>query len=186
MVSVQDFEVPKGWNELKFFYKSECVWTIGQDDVKTDDYKFESMYEDNLAPDRKNAEIGDKIYNGKYEIVFQGVTEYVYNNIVLGDTPMIIFKYTVNNTGSEAIDYQFAGYNMAAYQNNYFLGDSQYILDEKIEGYSNIYNIDSIEAGMSANIYIAFDAFGKGGDLFMVYEDGYISEDIKGTVFVDR
>ena len=100
---------------------------------------------------------------------------------------MLVFKFTVNNTGSEALDYQFVGYNMSAYQdNNYFLGDPSFVVDEKIDGYNNIFKIDTIEAGMSANIYVAFDAFEKSGDLIMVYDAGYVTEDYKGFVFVER
>ena len=75
---------------------------------------------------------------------------------------------------------------MRGYQNNYSLGDSSFALDEQIDGFSNIYSIDKIEAGMSANIYIAFDAFVEDGDLYMVFDDGYIQNSVRGTVFVDR
>ena len=33
MISVQDYEVPVGWTELKFFYKSELIWTVSQSDI---------------------------------------------------------------------------------------------------------------------------------------------------------
>ena len=44
MISCQDFEVPNGWSELKFFYESKCVWTVKNDEVKNDDFQFKSMY----------------------------------------------------------------------------------------------------------------------------------------------
>lgn len=185
MISVQDYEVPTGWEELKFFYKSECIWIISQDDVKTEPFNFESMYSD-LVISRDITNEGDVIYSGDYEIIFQGVTDYVYNNVVYGDQPYTVFKFTINNTGSSAIDYSTAGHKMSAYQNNYYLGDAMITLDDKIDGYSNIFNIDSIEVGMSANVYVAFDSFGDGGNLYMIYDDGYISSDYRGFVYVER
>ena len=95
-------------------------------------------------------------------------------------------KFTINNTGNNPIDYSLAGYEMTAYQDNYYIGTASYGLDDKIDGYINIYNIDKIESGMSANIYVAFESFESGGDLYMVYDDGYVSNDVKGTVFIER
>ena len=42
---------------------------------------------------------------------------------------------------------------MAAYQSNYYLGDADYGIDDIIDGYSNFYNIDTIEPGITTNIY---------------------------------
>lgn len=183
MISVHDFVVPSGWSELKFFYESECVWTVTADDVSEEDFEFESMYD--LDIERESTEEDSVIYKGDYEIIFKGATDYTYSNS-LGETPYVIFKFTVNNTSSAPLDYSLAGYEMRGYQANYSLGDSSFALDEQIDGYSNIYSIDKIEAGMSADIYIAFDAFVEDGDLYMVYDDGYIQNAVRGTVFVDR
>ena len=184
MMSVHDFIVPSGWNELKFFYESECVWTVSAEDVRTEDFKFESMYP--VEIEREPTEEGAVIYKGDYEIVFKGVTDYIEDNSGLGEESHVIFKFTINNTSENPLDYSLAGYEMRGYQNNYSLGDSSFALDEQIDGFSNIYSIDKIEAGMSANIYIAFDAFVEDGDLYMVFDDGYIQNSVRGTVFVDR
>ena len=184
LISVQDFEVPSGWSELKFFYESKCVWTVTPEDVQEDDFEFKSMY--SLDIEREPTKEDTVIYQGDYEIIFKGVTDYTYENSVYGDEPYIVFKFTINNTGDAPIDYSFAGYNMTAYQDNYYIDTASYNLDDKVDGYSNIYNIDKIEAGMSANIYVAFDASVTNGDLYMVYDDGYVSNNRKGTVFVER
>lgn len=185
MASVQDFEVPKGWKELKFFYDSKCIWTINEDDVKTDNYNFVSMYE-NLEVSRNITEEGAVIYDDNYEITFQGVSDYSYNNYISGNTPYTIFKFSVKNTGSSPIDYELAGYEMTAYIDNYYAGTADYMVDEKIDGYSNIYNIDKIEAGMSANIYVAFEGSSKGKTAYMIFDDGYISNTVRGKVYVER
>ena len=185
LISVQDYEVPIGWKELKFFYKSECIWTVDQDDVKTEDFEFQTMYT-NISENRNITPEGTIIYNDKFEIKFQGATSYIHQNSVWGEQPYIVFKFTINNTGTSAIDYNLAGYKMTAYQNNYYLGDASYSIDEKIDGYSNIFNIDSIEAGMSANIYVAFDGLGETGSVYMIYDDGYINSDYKGSVYLEK
>ena len=183
MMSVQDFAVPSGWNEIKFYYESKCVWTITQDDVSTDDYEFSSMYD--LDIQREPTEEDAVLYQGNYEVIFKGVTDYTWST-VFGDRQYIVFKFSINNTGEETIDYSTAGYEMAAYQNNYYLGDADYGIDDKIDGYSNIYNIDTIEPGMTTNIYVAFEAFVTDGDLYMIYDDGYIRNKVKGSVYVER
>ena len=185
MVSVQDYAVPIGWNELKFFYKSECIWTVTQDNVSEEPYSFSSMYID-LKVDREVTNEGTVIYDDKYKIEFQGATDYVHNNMVWGDTSYVVFKYLITNTGSEAVNYSLAGYQMSGYQNNYYLGSAVYSMTDDIEGYKNIYSVDSIEPGMSAQIYVAFESFGDPGNLYMVYDDGYIIDQIKGSVYVER
>ena len=185
MISVQDYAVPKGWNELKFFYKSECIWTVSQDDVSEEPYSFSSMYTD-LKVDRDVTSEGTVIYDDKYKIEFKGASDYVHNNMVWGDTSYVVFKYLITNTGSEAINYSLAGYQMTGYQNNYYLGDSVYTLNEDIDGYKNIYDVDNIEPGMSAQIYVAFESFGEPGNLYMVYDDGYIISEYRGYAYVER
>ena len=75
---------------------------------------------------------------------------------------------------------------MTAYIDNYYAGTADYMVDEKIDGYSNIYNIDKIEAGMSANIYVAFEGSSKGKTAYMIFDDGYISNTVRGKVYVER
>lgn len=185
MISVQDFDVPVNWKEIKLYYKSECVWTVHQEDVKSEEYVFQTMYP-NLTITRTPVRVGDIVFHEDYDIIFQGVTEYTDTNRLYGDRTYIIFKYTIHNTGKTPINYEKAGYRMKAYQNNYFIGDANYTIDEQIDGYSNIYNIDSIEPGMSANIYLAFDRMiemKNCRDYYMIYNDGYNSDKIRATVF---
>jgi len=185
LISVQDFEVPVGWKELKFFYKSDCVWTIKQEDVKTDDFSFKTMY-DKLKVSRKQTKEGTAIYNGDYEIIFKGAEDYVHTNSIYGDETYIVFKFTINNTSSRSLDYDTVGYKMSAYQNNYFLGDATYTMDDKIGEYINVYNVESIEPEMSANIYVAFKSFGEPGNLYMIYDEGWLSNKYKGYVYVEQ
>lgn len=179
-ISVQDFEVPKGWEELKFFYKSKCVWVLHQDDVKDEPFELQSIYDYDV--EETYTEDGSLIYSGDIEIISQGKEKYIEKNSYWGDSEYIIFKFTINNIGSETVDYSLAGHNMHGYQGGYLLDSADYTLDKKIDGYSNIFNIDSIEPGMSANIYVAFDSNGLSGDCSMIYDDGYIISSEKGYV----
>lgn len=182
LISVQNFEVPKGWQELKFFYKSKCIWTIGKNDVKDKAFKFESMYDvDSSREVTKNDYV---LYSGKYEIIYNGCKIYTYHNTYSGDTRYAIFKYRINNTGDDALDTSLMGYKMTAYIDNYYIADdADYFLSDKVDGYTNIFDVDTIEVGMSANIYVAFEITQKKGSLYMIYDDGYISSAYKGTVY---
>ncbi len=185
MISVQDFDVPVNWSEMKLYYKSECIWTVHQEDVKTEEYVFQTMYP-KLAVTRTPVNVGDVVYRGDYEVTFQGVTEYIKTGKWSGDRPYVIFMYTIHNTGKNPIDYKKVGYRMKAYQNNYFIGDADYTLDSQIDGYSSIFNIDSIEPGMSANICLAFDqlfTMENSHDYYMIYDEGYGSDRIRATVY---
>lgn len=97
-----------------------------------------------------------------------------------------MFEFAIDNTSDGQLDYGLAGFNMRAYRNEYLLPDSDFVLDDKIDGYSNIYNIDSIESGMSSDIYIAFEVPDFQGSYFLVYDDGYIFDKNKGTVYLER
>lgn len=183
VVSVHDFEVPSGWNELKFFYNSECVWTISQSDVSEEAFVHNSPYEKNESFDI--TEEGTVVYDSNFQLTYMGKEEYTEENSYWGNNEYIIFKFLINNTGDQALDYLLAGYEMQAYGNGYLLGDASFGLDDKIGEYINIYDIDSIEKGMSAYIYVAFNIYDEYDNYYMIYDDGYISNDVKATLYVE-
>ena len=182
MLSCQDFEVPKGWNEIKFFYKSDCVWTVTPDDVSTEPFNKDSMY--TFTAEHEETAPDTIIYSEDYELQYKGFAEHTYNNVISGEEKYAVFEFTLNNTSDKQIDYDLAGYNMRAYRNGYLLEDPTFTLDDKIDGFSNIFNIDNIESGMSSNIYLAFEVPDFSGDYFFVYDDGYIMDKNKGSVSV--
>ncbi len=179
VLSVRQFAVPKGWKELNFFYGSDISWTIKQKDARSENYKYKSLF---ANTNRAVTRVGTSIYNGTHTIVFDGAQN--YSKEVLRETRnYVIFKFTVKNTGSSALDYDLVGYDMAAYRNNSYIGEAEYILDEQIDGYSDVFDIDSIQPGMSAKVYVAFESMLEGNDYYMIYNEGYISDDIKGSVY---
>ena len=181
LIICQDFEVNKDWKELKFYYESSCVWVISQDDVDTDAFSMNPLLHQEVKKTKTSK--GATIYDDKYQIVYDGFSYYTYHNSVWGNTPYIIFKFKINNTSDDALDCSLVGYRMRAYQDNYALDDAEFGLHDNIDGYVNIFDIDKIEKGMSANIYIAFESDGSEGDLYMVYDDGYMEDETKGFVY---
>ena len=123
--------------------------------------------------------------SGKHGIEYKGFEMYHKDNLIYGDVAYAVFKYTLTNTSDDAWDTNLIGYKMRAYQNNYLLNDATYTLDDKIDGFINIYNVDKIESGMSANVYVAFEVDDVSEGLYMIYDAGYITSDLKGTVYVD-
>ena len=180
LISVQDFEVTKGWNEIKFFYKSDCVWTISSNDVSSDDYQATTLFAVDDAKDKTN--VDDIIFSDKYDVQYKGIKIYHYSNTV-SDKYYAVFKYCITNNDSEALNTSLMGYNMRAYCNNFFIGEASYALDDKVDGFINIYDINSIESGMSSNIYIAFETQKTNGNFYMIYDDGYITDHFCGTVY---
>lgn len=183
LLTVEDFEVKKGWSEVKFFYGSDCVWTITPADVSANDYNRTSMFDVNAS--RQITRQGEAIYSEDYEVRFDGVEVYRHENIVWSDTDYLIFKYRVTNNGVATLDTSLMGHKMRAYQDNFYLGDANFTQSEKIGGYINIFDIDSIEPGMSANIYVAFEAIKSSGTAYMVYDDGYITSHYCGTAYAE-
>ncbi len=182
MISCQDFEVPKGWKELKFFYESKCVWTVKNSDVNSDAFKFSSMY--SIDGSRAATKEGTVLDSGKYGVEYKGFEMY-HEKGYFGDETYAVFKFTLTNSTDDAWETDDIGYSMRAYQDNYLLDDADFVFDDKVNGFINIFDVDKIEAGMSANIYVAFEAEDKNGGLYMIYDEGYFTSDVKGTVFVD-
>ncbi len=179
VLSVKQFAVPKGWKQLKFFYGSDVSWTIKQKDVRSENYKYKSLF---TNANRTVTKKGTSIYNKTHTIVFDGAQKYSKQGL-LKTSNYVVFKFTVKNTGSSALDYDMVGDNMTAYRNNSYIGDADYSLNEQIDGYSNIFDIDSIQPGMISKVYVAFNDMLEGNDYYMIYDEGYITDDIKGSVY---
>ena len=181
LITCRNYEVPKDWKVLKFYYDSECVWTVSKDEVSDKKFTFESMYE--IGDLNKITEKDSLIYSRDYNIEYKGCEVVSRRHPSWGNCKYVVFKFRIGNTGDTALDTSFMGYNMRGYQGNYYLSDGpDYIFHDKVDGYSNIFDVDSIESHMSANIYVAFRIRSSKGKLSMVYDDGYLSNAYKGTI----
>ena len=45
------------------------------------------------------------------------------------------------------------------------------------------FDVDSIGPGMTSKVYVAFNDMLEGNDYYMIYNEGYITDDIKGSVY---
>ena len=183
LISVQNFEVPKYWKELKFYYKSACIWTVKIDDVKSSDFTFKSLYTVNKS--RTPTNIDHILNDGENEIKYKGCMIYTESSSYSDDKQYALFKFKITNKSSEALSMSLVGYRMRGYINNYYIADgADYSLDDKVDGYINIFDVESIESGMSADVYVAFKLTQnqKKGKLYMIYDDGYIINNYIGAI----
>lgn len=180
MLSVQDFEIPKKWEKIELFYESDCIWTISPDDTSKEKFKNHSVFEIDYSHDA--TEKGTVIYSDDYELTYNGIKIYHNKNYFANDY-YAVFKFRIKNTSDEALDTSLMGYEMRCYRNNYYLGDASYTLNKKIDKHIDIHDIDSIEAGKSADVYVAFKIPGKTGSFYMIFDDGYISEHYCASVY---
>ena len=170
VMSVSDFEVPKSWEELKFFYNSECIWTIHKEDVSTEDYVFDSLYKD-VKVNFEETKEGDAIYSDTYEIVFDGFELYDWKDYK-ETKKMAVFKFTYNNTSDEPISFNFL--SCIAYQDGYIMDENhEYDMEDKIGDYINCSDVKSIEKGMTAKVYIGFPVKDdRAMDFYIAMDDG--------------
>ena len=181
--AIVNFEVPKNWEEISLFCGSELAWRITSDEISDAPFDYKSIFNVNNKYETTN--IGDAIYSGDYNIVFDGVQEYLPDDS-FSDQNYVIYKFTVINTSPSALDYSLVGYNMRGYQNNYLLNGASYTVNDKIDGYINIFDVDTIQAGMTCKLYIAFEISEVSGTHCMVYDVGYISNEVLGSVFLEK
>ena len=182
LLTALDYEVPKGWKELKFFYKSECVWTVSAEETSTKEFVNEPLIQ--VEKDTPYTKADEIIYNNGYSVQFKGAEFYRQKKSYLNDD-YAVFKFTISNTGNDALDTDLMGYKMQVYCDNYFVRDPSFTMKDKIDGYVNIYDVKKIEAGMSANVYIAFECPKKAGMYYLLYDDGYITNHYCGYVCVE-
>lgn len=182
LIGCTNFEVPCDWKELKLYYRSTYIWTVTREDVHEEDFVFESMY--NVNNPKTITSVGDILYSDNYEIEYKGFEIYHEDNIIYGDVPYAAFKYCITNKGTEPLDLDYVGHRMKCYRNNYFLEGSDYRLDDKIDGYTNLYKVKDIEPGMSANIYVAFKSSDEPGFYYMIFDDGLFISQYRGYIYI--
>ena len=173
---IDAFVVNKGWSELTIFY-GDLSWTLTPDDVSREAYSFSSLF--NLSPNYDITEPGSKIYSEKFELVFDGIE--IYKNEIIKDN-YVVFEFTINNTSEEKLDFSNVGHEMKAYWNNQLLDSAAYTLDDNINGYSNVFYIEDIHAGMTAKVYVAVEVQDTTGVYECYFDIGYIKNERIGYV----
>ena len=180
-----NFEVPKGWNELTVFYKDETSWVINSSQVSSNPFVFAPLIKADTS--RPITNVGDVIFDDDYKITYMGHKS-ITDSGFFSDSYLEVFLFSIANTSNQAIDYSLTGYNMAGYADNYFFSSPSWAYNEKVDGYINIYDIDSIAPGMSANVYIAFEKRTdvKNKSLYMLYDTGYIFDNQIASVYIEE
>lgn len=182
LLTCEDFEVPKGWKEIKFFYSSDCIWTVSSDEVTNEPYNKQMSITNQRAFKVTNE--GEVIYSKDYTVEYLGYEMYNYNNYISGYEDYAVFKFRISNNTDKTLDYSSVGYNMRAYQNNIFMGDSDGITDKKFGTCISVYYVDKIEPGFKSDVFIAFRAEDVSSDFCMIYDDGFINEHYCGFVYI--
>lgn len=179
---VCDFEVPENWKELKIYYESACVWSVKNDEVTEKPYDGSHTF---TEYNQKSAtQEGSVVYSGKYELKYDG-WEYHEEGRSRNKTNYLIVKFTVTNSGDEELKYTLTGYNMRAFRDNYYVSDASYMADDKVGDYINVFDIDSIQPGMSAKLYIAIETDDVNGLYHVVFDDGYMQNDALAHVYFE-
>ena len=171
-VSTDAFVVEKGWSEMTVFC-GNISWTLKKDEVNTKTYEFQSLF--NVEPDYKFTEVGSKIYDGDYELIYDGFKIHTFKHSLYGKLKYALFEFTINNTSENDLDYTMVGYRMRAYRNSFLLGAPSWSMNDKIDGYANVHDVDSIRPGMSAKVYVAFEVKDSNGVFECCYDTGYIN-----------
>ena len=174
-----DYEVPNNWKEAKLYYGSDCIWVVNNDEVSEEAYAGQKVI--NAEYNYQNTQLGSSVYSGDYELIFDGFEYYIPEGYYKDDI-YAVFKFTIN--AKSEIDSALWGHNMRCYHNNYLTDDATFLMDEKINDYINVFSVDEIHEGMAAKVYIAFEVTSKGGDFRLVFDDGYISDNIIANVYV--
>ena len=64
--------------------------------------------------------------------------------------------------------------------------NADYTYDSKVGDYINVYNLDSVQAGMKAKVYYAFEITGEHEFYRMVYDSGYIVDDYIADIYIQN
>ncbi len=179
----RDYEVTRGWSEMKLFYDDSCIWTLSSSEVGTDKFNRESLF--NIDVSREVTQEGGVIYDDEYKVTYKGFEEYTKDNL-WGSQDYAIVKLTIENTGDKMLDFGLVGYNMRGYNNNYLMDSPNYTLDEKFDSFINIHNVENIQIGMSTDAYVAFEITEPVNSFYFVYDTGYIIDNALGSVYYKK
>ena len=171
--------VKRGWRELSIYVDDLC-WKVTPEEVSSSPYEYSSLFNINL-PDSATKE-GSTIYSDEYKVIYDGFEIYTHHDEYFGDDQYAVFKFSINNTSNTVLDYGWAGHNMRGYQNLTLLENADYTMDDNIENYINVYDVDEIKPGMTAKVYVAFEITNPEGVFSCVYDTGFIDNEILGIV----
>ncbi len=182
-IVIEAYKVNKGWDEIKLFFRDNA-WVLHSEDVNKDSFIYDSVFSVPLSSETSSQ--GEIISSGSCEVIFDDFEIVNPENTYYNENDYAVFKFTVTNNDSESIDYSLIGYNMRGYANQRLLDGADYIFDDNLNGYINIFNVDEIKPGMTVKLYVAYELTGnKANQYECVYDTGYIYNDVLGNVVVN-
>lgn len=172
------FDIPKEWDEIKLFYNSSYNWTLTKNDISTKPFEFHSMYDINHLEATQEKSV---IYDDEYEVRYDG-----YDYISWDNEKYLITKFTVTNTGMTELDYSSICQEMRCYPDNYVTYRPEFLFDDKVDGYVNAFNIDTIQAGMTAKLYFAFEIDTEHDYYRIIYKTGSFYDEEYTNVCIQK
>lgn len=174
------FQVPIGWSEMSFFYNN-CKWTITPEDISGNEFEVGSSLYGERTVSVNSMEPGTLCYSGNYNLTYDGFEIYTDSGY-WETTNYAVFEFTIENTQATELDYSLVGFNMRGYEDGILLDNADYSLGT-INGYTNIFDIETIQAGMSARVFVAFPLMYSNAESFECYYDtGYIVNELITSV----
>ena len=176
---VCDFEVPNSTAEMKFYCGNKNIWTVSSGEFAVDSFNDEqSLFASAEQPAIEHVVPDTVVYNDKYEIIYKGFTTYTDSNVIAGETNYAVFKFHLNNTSDEELDYSNVGYKMTLYRNGLLQEDCTYTMDSNIDGFINVFKVDKVRNGMGADYYVAFPVKYINGEMYLSYNTGWLTDEL--------
>lgn len=171
-------EVSRNIYGMKYTCGNDISWSITPDCFSPEPFDASlSLLGDIKQPEIASPKPGDVMYNDKYEIIYRGFEFTDYHDSLTGTEHAAVFKFTLNNTGTDNVDYSLVGGKMRCYRNGLLMGKRSGMQD-MIDNYKSLTMIDTIYAGNSVDFYIAFNLDEPSGDMYFIYNTGFDFDDI--------
>ncbi len=158
-MDIIEFEAPKGWNKFNLFYSSldgEAAWEISSDEVSSEPYVFNPVI--NVDVQRTATHEGDIVYDGDdFRLTYLGHESDAHTDPIFVANPSYYeyFYFRIDNKKDTKFRLGFRSIDLMAYADNYAM-DAAVPFGETRNNYYDIYHINEIEPGMSADVFAGF------------------------------
>lgn len=178
-----DFEIPLSYNEIVVYCGNNCIWNLSKNEIGTSEFDTsKSLYSECAGATFEETPEDTIIYSDNYELTYLRAKVHEEDKAYVDDSKFLAFEFSIKNTTDKELDFSLVGYRMRAYLNNVLINDADYMIDTVIDGCINIFDVDSIKAGMSAKFYVAFPIDNLSGEAKMVFDQGYIVDDVVAVI----
>ena len=170
---VKAYEVDKGWDAIYVGLLSG-VWEILPEDISQEPFRGESIF---WLPNHASTGKDKLLYFKEYKIRYNGFDMYEAENSDR-ESKYAIFKFTIENSSSEVIDYTSSAAFIRGYQDDHLLDRPSHAITKPIDGFINIYDCGPIGPGETAEVYIAFHINKEDSVFSCVFNIGKVEDEI--------